>query len=77
MMRIWRDRKFLGDLAERALMTAFQSAISIIGVDGVVTRVDLDWATTAKMVAAATALSVLKCLVARLKGDPGSASLVQ
>lgn len=76
-MRPWKTAKFWEDLGERAVMTAAQSAISTIGVDGVVEAFTLDWKAIGSIALGAALLSALKSLGAGLKGDPESASLVR
>jgi hypothetical protein len=66
---------FWKDAAERAVATAAQALIAVLGVDG------LDWLQVDAKGIAATAsgaalLSVLKSLVASKVNDPDSASLV-
>lgn len=73
----WKTAKFWEDLGERAVMTAAQSAISTIGVDGMVDAFALDWRAIGGIAVGAAVLSVAKSLAAGLKGNPESASLVQ
>lgn len=64
------------DAAERAVSTAAQTAIAVIGVDAVTTHVsiiDVDWPLVGGAAALAAALSVLKTLAAL--GTTGTTSL--
>jgi len=64
------ERKYLKDVAERALMTAVQAGIAsyvVVGKDG--------WKTAA-LAGVAAALSVIKSAIAKKIGDPESASIV-
>jgi hypothetical protein len=64
------DKKYLKDMAERALMTALQAGIAsyiVVGKDG--------WKTAA-LAAVAAGLSVVKSAIAKKIGDPESASVV-
>lgn len=76
-MKAWKTAKFWEDLGERAASTAVQSALAVIGVDGVVDAFALDWPSIGKIALGAAVLSTLKSLAAGLKGDPESASLVR
>ena len=64
---------FWRDAAERAISTAAQSAIALLGVDGL-GLLDVDWQVTASAAGLAALLSVLKSVAASTTGD-GSASL--
>ena len=64
---------FWKDAAERAISTAAQSAIAILGVEGL-GLLDVDWTVTASAAGLAALLSVLKSVAASTQGD-GSASL--
>lgn len=64
------------DAAERAVATAAQTAIAVIGVDAVTQQVSIvavDWPLVAGAAALAGALSVLKTLAAL--GSTGTTSL--
>lgn len=67
--------RFWADAAERAITTAAQSAIAVIGVDALTPIIEVDWAGVGGIAATAAVLSVLKSLVASQVGDT-SASLV-
>lgn len=63
------------DAFERAVKTAAQTLIALIGVN--VTEVtDLDWGQIGIATGVATALSVLTSIVSSGIGEPGSASLL-
>jgi hypothetical protein len=64
---------FWKDAAERAISTAAQSAIALLGVEGL-GLLDVDWTVTASAAGLAALLSVLKSVAASTTGD-GSASL--
>ena len=70
------NRKFLTDLAERAISTAAQAALSLIGIDALFDSFNADWQAIASVAAGGAVLSVLKGLAARHTGDPNSASFV-
>ncbi len=72
-MSIW-TRTFWKDAAERAISTAAQSAVAVLGVAGL-GLLDVDWKDTASVAGLAGLLAVLKALAATYVGD-GSASLV-
>ena len=64
------DKKFLKDVAERAIMTAIQAGVAAwvtLGNDG--------WKTAA-LAGVAAALSVVKSAIAHKIGNPESASVV-
>ncbi len=65
---------FIKDLLERALKTAAQTAIALIGVAQVVSGVD--WTAVADGTGLAVILSVLTSLLSYNFGDQGTASLV-
>jgi len=68
--------KFWKDAAERAVATAAQAALGLVGADGVF-NLHIGWLAAGMAVGGAALLSVLKSIVAsRFGGDPESASLV-
>lgn len=69
------SKKFAKDLAERAIATAVETAIPMIGAVELVN--ELDYKHAFWVVATAVTLSVLKGIGAKLKGDQESASLVE
>lgn len=66
---------FWKDAAERAVSTAAQSAIAVLGADGF-DLLQVDAAAVLGVAAGGALLSVLKSLVASKVKDPDSASLV-
>lgn len=69
------SRLFWRDAVERALSTAAQSALLVIGADQV-NVVSVDWVGVAGFAAGGAALSLLKAVAAsKLVGDNESASL--
>ena len=69
------SRVFLRDLLERALSTAAQSALLVLGADQI-DAIAADWSTVAGFAAGGFALAVLKGVAAaKTVGSPQSASL--
>lgn len=68
------SREFLKDLAERAFATYVEALIGFLIVSGVT---DLSVVKSALVAAIPAALSVIKSGLAKLTGDPESASLVK
>lgn len=66
---------FWADAGERALSTAAQAAVAVIGVDALVSIAAIDWPEVGGIAATAAALSILKSLIAVNVGAP-DASLV-
>lgn len=66
---------FWKDAAERAIATAAQSAIAVLGVDGF-DLLEVGTSGVLSVAAGGALLSVLKSLVASKVHDPNSASLV-
>jgi len=66
---------FWKDAAERAVATAAQALVAVLGVDGL-DWLQIDGRGIAATAAGAAVLSVLKSLVASRVNDPDSASLV-
>ena len=73
MARSLYSLPFWKDAAERAISTAAQSAIALLGVEGLC-LLDVDWTVTVSAAGLAALLSVLKSVAASTTGD-GSASL--
>jgi len=67
-------KKFLKDMAERAIKTAAQTALAAIGTTA--TLGGVNWEIVGSTVAIATILSVLSSIASRQIGDGNSASLV-
>ena len=69
------SRVFLRDLLERALSTAAQSALLVLGADQI-NAITADWQTVAGFAAGGFVLAVLKGVAAaKTVGSPSSASL--
>lgn len=68
-------RAFWKDAAERAVSTAAQAAIAVLGADGF-DLLNVDAAAVAGVAVGGAVLSLLKSLVASKVNDPESASLV-
>jgi hypothetical protein len=71
------DGTFWLSAAERAVSTAAQAAVAVIGTDLVVSAVSVDWYYTASVALGAGILSVLKGIAATYVGDKGTPSLVR
>jgi hypothetical protein len=69
-------RAFWKDAAERAVATAAQSALAVMGADGLFNLLQVDAASVLSVAGGGALLSVLKSLVASKVHDPESASLV-
>jgi hypothetical protein len=67
---------WLKDTIERAVATAAECALSVIGVDAVVDATAVDWKAIAGIAAGGAILSVLKSVAARGFNDSDTASLV-
>lgn len=76
MSKVWKTAVFWEDLAERAMSTGIQALVAAFGVDQVFST-SADWRYLLSMAGSAALLSALKSLLAGLKGDPDSASLVK
>ncbi len=68
------SKKFWRDAAERALSTAAQSALLVLGA-GQVNAMSADWEHVAGFAAGGAVLSLLKAIAATQVGAPDSASL--
>lgn len=67
--------KFVKDLTERVAATFLVVLVPLLGADGANVVAGLDWGKTLLIAGSAALLSLLKGLLAKLKGDPDSASL--
>jgi hypothetical protein len=67
--------KFWKDAAERMLFTALATLIGSVAATDAVGKTN--WHVVWVAVAVATGGTLVKCLAASFKGDPGSASMVQ
>lgn len=68
-------KSFWKDATERAVKTAAQVAVAMIGT-GVVGIVDVDWYSVGSVSLVAALVSVLTSLGSDRVGDPGTASVV-
>ena len=68
-------RKFWRDTAERAISTAAEAAVAILGADAF-NIIDIDPLHVGGIAAGAALLAVLKAVGASARGNPESASLV-
>ena len=68
-------KTFVRDALERAVATAAQSAVAVLGADGL-GLFNVSWGDTFSVAGLAAVLSVLKALAASQVNDPDSASLV-
>jgi hypothetical protein len=76
MMMLW-TAVFWKSAAERAISTAAQAAVAVIGVDAVAAIGDVPWQYVAGVAATAGVLSVLKSVAASHIGNEGTPSLVR
>ena len=67
---------FWKDAGERAVKTAAQTAVALIGT-GMVGILDVDWAQVGSVTAVAALLSILTSVGSGPAGDRGTASLVK
>lgn len=67
---------FWKDAGERAIATAAQSGLALLGAEGLGV-LTVDWTEVASVAALAAVLAVLKALAASRLGEPGTASLVR
>jgi hypothetical protein len=65
---------FVKDLAERAVKTAAQTAVTVLGAEQL-NVLHVDWATVAGLTGGATLLSVLTSLASLKFGSTGTASV--
>lgn len=70
-------RKFWKSTAERAVSTAAQAAIAVVGADAMIPAYDIDVRYTGAVALTAGALAVLKALAAAYIGDKGTPSLIK
>lgn len=71
-LKLW-----LKDVGERSAATFLETLVAIVGVDAVLSVVDIDWGAALGVSATAALLSLAKGTAARLRGDQDSASLVK
>lgn len=74
-MNRWATGAFWSDTIERAVRTAAQAALGVIGA-GAVGLLDVEWGTTASVAGLAAVVSLLTSFVAGGTGDPASAGFV-
>lgn len=67
---------FVKDLAERAVKTAAQTALTVLGAEQL-NVLHVDWETVAGLTGGAALLSVLTSLASLKFGDTGTASAVK
>jgi hypothetical protein len=67
-------KQFAKDAAERAIKTAFQTALALIG--GAVFITDIDWRAVSGMAAMAALMSIFTSLASKLATGCDSASLL-
>lgn len=69
-------RNWVVDTAERTIGTAAASALGLfVADDKPVDLVSIDWEHGLGVVAVTSAITVLKCVAGRFKGDPDTGSL--
>lgn len=69
-----RTKRFWLDALERAVKTAAQTSVALIGT-GMAGIIDVDWTNVASVSAVAAILSVLTSVASAPAGDPESASV--
>ena len=69
------SKSFWIDAAERAVRTAAQTAVALIGT-GAVGIIDVDWQNVASVSAVAAVVSLLTSIASNPVGDRGTASVV-
>ncbi|MBP2704380.1 holin [Microbispora sp. RL4-1S] len=68
-------QKWLTDTIERAVRTAAQAALGVVGA-GQLGLLDVDWGTTGSVAGLAAVVSVLTSIAAGRTGDPQTAGFV-
>lgn len=68
-------KKWLLDAVERAVRTAAQAALGVVGA-GTMGLLDVDWATVGSVAGLAAVVSVLTSVAAGFRGDPETAGFV-
>ncbi|MEV4457000.1 holin [Microbispora sp. NPDC049633] len=68
-------KKWLLDAVERAVRTAAQAALGVVGV-GAIGLLDVSWPTVGSVAGLAAVVSLLTSVAAGFKGDPQSAGFV-
>lgn len=68
-------RAFWKDAAERAVATAAESAVAVLGIDGL-GLLDVGWTEVGSVAGLAGLVAVLKAIIASRTGDSRSASFV-
>ncbi|MEU9888024.1 holin [Sphaerisporangium sp. NPDC051011] len=71
-MQKWITGAFWSDAVERAVRTAAQTAVGLIGVDAI-GLADVAWPLVGSAAGLASLLSLLNCIAAGGIGDPGTA----
>jgi len=74
-MRKWATWAFWGDAVERAVRTAAQAALGVIGA-GTIGLLDVDWPTVGSVAGLAVVVSLLMSLAAGNSGDPATAGWI-
>ena len=69
------NKRFVLDAAERAVKTAAQVAVALIGT-GLVGIIDVDWQNVASVSAVAAVVSLLTSIASNPVGDRGTAAVV-
>ena len=69
------SKSFWIDAAERAVKTAAQTAVAMLGT-GLVGIVDVDWQNVASVSAVAAVVSLLTSIASNPVGDRGTAAVV-
>lgn len=69
-------RTYINDLLERAIVTIAETFIGMVGAAGI-GLLEFDWLTFLSVAGMAALVSTAKSIVARYKGDPDTASLVE
>lgn len=69
------SKSFWIDAAERAVKTAAQTAVAMLGT-GLVGIIDVDWQNVASVSAVAAVVSLLSSIASNPVGDRGTAAVV-